>query len=893
MENEQEREWAEAQKIAVSVGLVAAAQNQLKFLASVDRNRYLYEGRAMEWAIYRYNAYWLPLLAKHQENPISQDPLVVPLDCEWVWHCHRLNPVRYKSDCEKLFGRILGNHNIVSSVQGTPRSKTEEIWSTMYPEEPYELDHNRDFPDVSQKNVQSENFTSYDLASAVKRQVSFFYQVSRPHVSDNQFLQEALARYKGFLHLIRMNEKKGIKLFSVPTYDVDLMWHSHQLHPVSYCNDLIKLVGTVVEHDDTDSDRTKGKKLDTGFSGITKQWEETFGLSYWKAGAMYRGTTPTPVTQIPFPFINEGKKFRAPDNYKLIVLPEMKSVEVLLEFVEINNLPDTYKGNLCVSFSKKQPDMLFTSKKTLTILSESREKQVACFQCEPTGEFLFELMCHYPSNVPSPKLFKPFGSCSLSFQECLSSGSQFYVNKWLTVIPITGTLASEPILLHVSLSFTPPTPAPQVFQMLESQSLFKGCSHFFPLSKIIRKVKDAKDCAIDGDDVLSLQMRDYSKDTTINPSLLKEVLHVTDFGDTHTLAEFHGNEWVIKGSHGSLKLHCTSGNDGHLFELLGYKMVRLYAGRKLDYEPKHIEMQKSEQDFMTAVEFSAEHPYGKAIALIDFKHGILTIMDEWMILTGITLAFILCHILRGESHFIAKGGRKDNMQNQATNCPTATLDSTRPQVVADLDVGNAKQGLSRSAGYESGCGNAIDSGGCDGGCGRGCGDMINGGRCVEGYGNMANYGVGGVCDGFSGCRCMINGGGCARCVSVCMAKGDSDGNSGGGYGNMADYGVDGCMINGGGCARCVSVCMAKGGSEGNCGGGYGNMADDGVGGCVINGGACARCVSVCMAKGGSGGNYDGGYGNKADYGVDGCMINGGGCARCVAVCMTKRGSGGK
>ncbi|KAL2939088.1 Glycine-rich domain-containing protein 2 [Bienertia sinuspersici] len=347
-----------------------------------------------------------------------------------------------------------------------------------------------------------------------------------------------------------MNRKKSIKLFCVPTYDVDLMWHSHQSHPVSYCNDLIKLVGTVLEHDDTDSDRTKGKKLDTGFSGITKQWEETFGLSYWKAGAMYRGTTPTPVTQIPFPFFNEGKKSHAP-NDKLILLPEMKAVEVLLEFVEINNLPDTYKGNLCVSFSKKQPDMLFTTKKTLTILSESREKQVACFQCEPTGEFLFELMCHHPSSVPSRKLLKPFGSCSLSLQECWASGSQLFVKKLLSVVPVTGILASEPILLHVSLSFTPPTPAPQVFICWSLQSLFKGCTRFFPLSKI-RKVKDAKDCAVDDDGYDG-----YSKDITSTPALLKEVLHITDSGETHTLAEFHGKEWLIKGSHGSLKLHCT------------------------------------------------------------------------------------------------------------------------------------------------------------------------------------------------------------------------------------------------------------------------------------------------------------------------------------------------
>lgn len=51
---EQESEWNEAQNISVSVNLLAAAKRQLEFLAAVDRNRWLYEGQALQWAIYRY-----------------------------------------------------------------------------------------------------------------------------------------------------------------------------------------------------------------------------------------------------------------------------------------------------------------------------------------------------------------------------------------------------------------------------------------------------------------------------------------------------------------------------------------------------------------------------------------------------------------------------------------------------------------------------------------------------------------------------------------------------------------------------------------------------------------------------------------------------------------------
>ncbi|KAJ7965860.1 Glycine-rich domain-containing protein-like [Quillaja saponaria] len=199
MEKKPELEWAEVQRTAISQDLVAAAIQQLRFLAEVDCNRCLYDGPVLYRAIFRYNYCWLPLLAKHALSPDTEDPLVGPLDCEWIWHCHRLNPV------------------------------------------------------------------------------------SRPYMNDKVFLEGAVARYKGFLHLIKRNSERPTRLFCVPTYDIDLIWHSHQRHPASYCKDLMALMGKVLEHDDTDSDRTKGQELDRGFSGTTKKWEATFGSRYQKA----------------------------------------------------------------------------------------------------------------------------------------------------------------------------------------------------------------------------------------------------------------------------------------------------------------------------------------------------------------------------------------------------------------------------------------------------------------------------------------------------------------------------------------------------------------------------------------------------------------------------------
>lgn len=58
--------------------------------------------------------------------------------------------------------------------------------------------------------------------------------------------------------------------------------------------------------------------------------------------------------------------------------------------------------------------------------------------------------------------------------------------------------------------------------------------------------------------------------------------------------------------------------------------VKFFPGRKLDYElkdcEKHTTEDKTEQDFMTLVEFSAKDPYGKAVALLHLKSGCIKVL---------------------------------------------------------------------------------------------------------------------------------------------------------------------------------------------------------------------------------------------------------------------------
>ncbi|XP_049375148.1 glycine-rich domain-containing protein 2-like isoform X1 [Solanum verrucosum] len=840
MEMKQQLEWNEAQKTLITVDLVAAAKEQLKFLATVDRNRWLYEGRGLDKAIHRYYSCWLPLLAKHSESPYFDGPLVVPLDCEWIWHCHRLNPVRYKTDCEKLYGRILDNHDVESSVNAKSKQDTEELWKHLYTNEPYDLDSARALSeDVHAKAIQAEKYSDYDLVSAVTRQSPFFYQVSRPHINNDLYLEGAVARYKGFLHLIRRNKERSMKSFTVPTYDIDLIWHTHQLHPASYCKDLVDIMGKVLEHDDTDSDRTKGKKLDTGFSRTTKQWEETYGLRYWRAGAMYRGSSPSPLGNSYYPSNPVRKNADIfHEHQKIMQYPEMAAVEVMLELVDIRNLPEGHKGSFFVSFSKTQPDRIFNAKRKLTILSVTGEKQVAYFQCEPNGHLLFDLMSCSSSGLPIPKSVKSVGSVKVSLEDLVCPTSKLTMEKWLEVVPSSKMETLKPICLRVAISVTTPTSAPYVFHFVRPRAFSKN-SCLFPLPGRIQHAKNWTHVIDDaGDEVTSLQMRDSKKSKGETDSTLhKEVVGISKSSEVHSLAELVGKEWLLLDAQWSLQLQTSSSDDGHLFELAGQRNVKFFPGQRLDYEHKHCTKQRSQEDFMTAVEFSAQDPYGKAVALVDLKFGVINVKEEWFLLPGSITAFVLCDMLKkeGSSSLVgsAKHSKEKNFSTQETDVcheedNRANLESeTEKGVKLDLEATKGNIVAPANEAISGGCGDLMKRGAC-GSCGAVCGNKLKSGGC--GCGSMLESGGCGGCGG-SGCGGWCGGGGCGSMLE----SGGCGGCGGGGCGNRLESGgCGGC--GGGGCGNRLESGGCGGCGGGGCGGN--SLKSSGCGGC--GGGGCGN-----------------------------------------------------
>ncbi|KAL1407994.1 hypothetical protein Q8F55_004791 [Vanrija albida] len=127
-----------------------------------------------------------------------------------------------------------------------------------------------------------------DLAPAIMRQASFvtnmqkigWLQMNR-WTNDQDprrfyFIQKAAARYHAFLDLMNAHPTKFIS----PTLDIDLAWHTHQLHGAGYVRETTRHVGHLVNHDDAVADVA----LRNAYDETATLWAERFNTSYSGCG---------------------------------------------------------------------------------------------------------------------------------------------------------------------------------------------------------------------------------------------------------------------------------------------------------------------------------------------------------------------------------------------------------------------------------------------------------------------------------------------------------------------------------------------------------------------------------------------------------------------------------
>lgn len=314
--------------LPISINLVDAAVHQLDFLRKVDKHPELYSGAAVTNAIRRYETIWLPLAAKH-----PKESLVPPLDVHWVWHCHMLAPYYYEKDCTNITGKVVDHRLLDENGYHRGMKMCELLWHEFAKNEPFHAN----FEDISENNFKSK--CSYNLEGAISRQRMFCYQVSLPHYRDPLFLQQSLTRYKKYLYLKKMNQDQ----FLVPCYDFDLIWHSHQLHPIIYKQDTERILGRMFNHDDSVNDRSENSKLSLSDANTRALWKKVFKEDFAMCGCMYRGDPPA------------GKlaKVTAAQLYQV----SSKRANVTIHKIKVDNLNEEHTQKLTLKVSVLGPDL--------------------------------------------------------------------------------------------------------------------------------------------------------------------------------------------------------------------------------------------------------------------------------------------------------------------------------------------------------------------------------------------------------------------------------------------------------------------------------------------------------------------------------------------------------
>ena len=121
---------------------------------------------------------------------------------------------------------------------------------------------------------------SIDLVAATLRQREFLSKITSEDcagIDAPVALLNATTRYHKFLLLMRRKGQTKVKKPSlVPTLDIDLLWHTHQLNSASYRRWCIEQLGIAVNHDDN-----VGKEiLDGGLKATTKAWYDAYREPY-------------------------------------------------------------------------------------------------------------------------------------------------------------------------------------------------------------------------------------------------------------------------------------------------------------------------------------------------------------------------------------------------------------------------------------------------------------------------------------------------------------------------------------------------------------------------------------------------------------------------------------
>jgi hypothetical protein len=218
-----------------------------------------------------------------------------------ILHAHLLSPFHFKNDLKNpqyapLDGRLdLSLFRYAARLQHLQFGDEHSFkaWSAMYPSEPFQIFEvaqdiyrgNNPFfarlvqapPQPSPTAARTSRF-GLNFAEAVIRQWDFSKKITTMYPQDPvpwPMLDHMKLRYVKFMNLMRI---QGSMI--VPTVDIDLVWHTHQLSSNRYEEWCTMNVGRAINHDDT----VDGPELTNGLEHTKQLWAHAYREDYLAPG---------------------------------------------------------------------------------------------------------------------------------------------------------------------------------------------------------------------------------------------------------------------------------------------------------------------------------------------------------------------------------------------------------------------------------------------------------------------------------------------------------------------------------------------------------------------------------------------------------------------------------
>ncbi|KAJ4304674.1 hypothetical protein N0V90_000201 [Kalmusia sp. IMI 367209] len=130
-----------------------------------------------------------------------------------------------------------------------------------------------------------------DLVGAVVRQANFVQKMAKINWLRSPLLmntmQRSIVKYHRFVRIIAENPRG----MAVPTLDVDLAWHTHQLAPKLYYQYTVSETKRFVNHDDKITETS----LNKSFAWTSKIYEKKYGQPYSECACWYCETVREPL----------------------------------------------------------------------------------------------------------------------------------------------------------------------------------------------------------------------------------------------------------------------------------------------------------------------------------------------------------------------------------------------------------------------------------------------------------------------------------------------------------------------------------------------------------------------------------------------------------------------